>query len=282
MDRDSLNVTKLQFVKRIPKQNLSRFKGESLYVKSISTFSNNEVLLAVDNAALRVLSLVTEQLRFIIARDIAIQNVRRVAFDLHTDTLLLLMSDTSKYELVTLRRNASNTSEWLQVQRISTHILVTKYIYIAVCDSRVLLAESEKRRVYIFNVSAERTVSATSYVIADTIYGLACIPRDNFTLVAVSHSQSVSLHRPEQLARVVLTNPRELVFYKELLLVAHWNSTNGSDAVVSLRASGGALTEKRELLAAGVNVCVGAWALAGDQLVLWNTSSQDLLVYAFQ
>ena len=158
----------LRLVKRIPKQNWSSSEGESLNVNSVCTFSNNEVLLAVDNAPLRVLSLVTEQLRFIAARDPfanAIQNgpVHSVAFDSLTDTLLLLVSDTrtSEYELVTLRLNASNASEWLQVQRISTNISVTgKLPNNAVCDSRVLLAQWGDSTVYVFNVSTEHTVSA--------------------------------------------------------------------------------------------------------------------------
>ena len=48
-------------------------------------------------------------------------------------------------------------------------------------------------------------------------------------------------------------------------------------AIVSLRASRGALNEKRELLVAEAGVFVAAWILAGDRLVLWDDNSRNRL-----
>ena len=42
-------------------------------------------------------------------------------------------------------------------------------------------------------------------------------------------------------------------------------------AIESLRASGGELVKDRVLLEAKDIVAVGAWALAGDRLVLWDS-----------
>ena len=120
------------------------------------------------------------------------------------------------------------------------------------------------------------------------IFELACIRRDGNTLVAFSHTKSTSLHRltPLQMSlkpldSVELTDPYKIVFYGEQLLVAHWNTQTKSHAIVSFRESGGALSEKKEMLAANDSVLVGDWALAGDRLVLWNYISGDLHVYAF-
>ena len=71
------------------------------------------------------------------------------------------------------------------------------------------------------------------------------------------------------------------MFRGELLLVADWNSTIASHTIVSFRVSDGALSERRQLLAANDSVPVHLWSLAGDRLVLLDNNSGDLLVYAF-
>ena len=49
-------------------------------------------------------------------------------------------------------------------------------------------------------------------------------------------------------------------------------------AIMSLRVSRGALSDKRELLVvAEAGVFVAAWILAGDRLVLWDNNSRDRL-----
>ena len=123
--------------------------------------------------------------------------------------------------------------------------------------------------------------------------GLACTRRDNDTLVAFSHEKSVSLQRLaslaprlEQIASFNRTDPTRLLFRGEFLLVAERDLAAKNYSIVSFRATGNALTESRMLLDARGSVYVGAWAFAGDRLVVseWNMAdwtTGDLLVYHF-
>ena len=265
----------------ISNQNLRRSDTEYLFVFDMCALSADEILLACGRAGLRAVSLHTAQLAAY--EPTALQNVYRVAFDTHTDTLLLFVraSTGDYYQLVSLRRNAS---EWLEVQRLDTRIHhLSFYIFnFAVCDSRVLLGDGGRNMLHVFAVSAEHTLRDTgSVTLQSEIYRVACIRRDGDTLVAFSNDTSVSLLRLTSLplrlvplASFDLTDPRLLLFREDLLLVADWNK-----AIVSFRASDNALTERRVLLDAQAGVNVHAWALAGDRLVLWDL--WDLLVYAF-
>ena len=179
---------------RIPKRNLSLTDTECLIVYDMYALSADEVLLACGPAGLRAVSLHTAQLA---AHELnAFRYVHGVAFDAHTNTLLLLVgAPTGDYfQLVSLRRNAS---EWLEVQRLGTRIRHSFYILnFAVCDSRVLLGERGGDRVYVSDVSAEHTLRDTGNVTLQSgAYGVACTRRDGVTLVAFSHDTSVSLLR---------------------------------------------------------------------------------------
>ena len=277
---------------RIPKRNLSRTDTEDLYVFDMCALSADEVLLACGRAGLRVVSLHTAQL--VAHEPIAIREVYNVAFDAHTDTLLLLVwAPTGDagfgFQLVSLRRNAS---EWIEVQRLDTRIRHYHHLFynfkFAVCDSRVLLGNGHT--LYMFDVSAEHTLRALRAMrLALRVAGnatlksnFACTRRDNVTLVAFPHDTSVSLLRFTSLtlrlvliASVSLTHPTNLLFRGDLLLVKDLNR------IVSFRASDSALTERRVLVLLDALVGVHAWALAGDRLVLANWGSSDLLVYAF-
>ena len=290
-------MSRLQFVTRIPERNLRRTDTEDLDVYDMCALSADEVLLACGAAGLRVVSLHTAQLAAHEPTAIRDYFVSRMAFDAHSDTLLLLVRVTTDYykgdncQLVSLRRNAS---EWLEVQRIDTRISYDSSLVdahnIAVCDSRVLLYSYEEaglNAMQVFDVSAEHKLRAAGNVTlpSDIYEMIACTRRDGVTLVAFSNDTSVSLlrltslllHR-ESLTSVSLTAPRRLLFRGDLLLVADWN--RDPDMIVSFRVSGNALTERQVLLdEAGVRV--EAWALASDRLVLWNEEPEELLVYAF-
>ena len=261
----------------------------NLYVWSMCALSADELLLACGAAGLRALSLHTGQL---VAREPTAlrDDVWRVAFDAHTDTLLLVVMAANNWQLVSLRDR--NASEWLEVQRLNTSISYSQLtVDLAVCDSRVLLGGIGGSTLYVFDVSAEhnlRDAGSVQLQTASAIYGVACTRRDNDTLVAFSHASSVSLQRLaslplrlEPLASVDFTAPRRLLFRGDLLLVADWNDTAGKHAIVSFRATDNALTERRVLLDAQRSVNVRAWTLAGDQLVLTDWMSDDLHVYDF-
>ena len=125
------------------------------------------------------------------------------------------------------------------------------------CNSHVLLTEGENT-LYVFDVSAGHNLrDAGSLPQQTAIKALACACSDDETLVAFAKADSVSLHRLtsgplrlEPLATSVnLKYPDRLLFCGELLLVADRNrATTGSHAIVSFRATGNALTERRVLL----------------------------------
>ena len=291
MARAAANVSRLQLSMRIPKRNLSRIDIEYLYVNAMCALSADEVLLSCGIYGLRVVSLHTAQLAA--HEPNAIRVVYGVAFDVHTDTLLLLVWEPTNdyYQLVSLRRKAS---EWLEVQRLDTRIRHHSFYILnfVLCDSRVLL-DGIGNSMYVFDVSAERTLrDAGNVTLKSEFRRLACTRRDGDTLVAFSHNTSVSLLRLTSLplrlvplASVSLSDPRQLLFRGDLLLVADWNSANRTASIVSFRASDNELTERRVLLDALASDRVVAWAFAGDRLVLWNRrnnrKSEELLVYAF-
>ena len=247
--------------------------------------SADEILLASGAAGLRAVSLYTAQLAAYEPN--AIRDVYDVAFDAHTDTLLLLVWEATgnNFQLVSLRRNAS---EWLEVQRLDT-FLNTRAIDMVVCDSRVLLRGGGGNTLYVLDVSGEHTLcDAGNVSLQSKFYGVACIHRDGVTLVAISQDTSVFLLRLTllplrlvPLASASLTDPYHLLFREDLLIVTDWNSFTVSHAIVSFRVSDNALSEPLVLLDAQDGVDVRAWALASDRLVLWNGHSEELRVYAF-
>ena len=191
MARAAANVSGLQLAMRIPKRNLSRTDTEYLHVRDMCALSADEVLLACGAAGLRAVSLQNAQLAAY--EPTALQNVNRVGFDTHTDTLLLLVKipTSANHQLVSLRHNAS---EWLEVQRLGTRTHSLSFVSFAVCDSRVLLVERET--MYVFDVRAERILrDAGSVPLQSGIYDVSCTLRDGVTLVALSPETSVSLLR---------------------------------------------------------------------------------------
>ena len=124
--------------------------------------------------------------------------------------------------MVRLRRNAR---EWIELQRLPTNISGPCVPGIAVYNSRVLLGDnSGDGRLYVFDVNAEHSVSATSFLSLESLFGkLACTRRDSGdtdTLVAFSHNTSVSLQRLgslrlEPFARVNITNSWNLLFRRK-------------------------------------------------------------------
>ena len=119
----------------------------------------------------------------------------RVAYDAHTETLLLLVLGPTYeyYQLVSLRRNAS---EWIEVQRVNHKYYYSRPNFV-MCDSRVLLVECVHRyTMYVFDVSAEHTLrDAGSVTFHSKPNAVACTRRDGVTLVAFTQYTSVSLLR---------------------------------------------------------------------------------------
>ena len=297
MVRAPMNVSHLQFVTHIRKLNLSRNHNEFLEVWGLCALSNDVLLLACGSLGLRAYSMNSSQLSP--HEIVAIGDVRGVAFDPRTDTLLLLVpeSTTEKWQLVSLRGNPSN---WLELMRVTIDMNVTNPYrpIIAVCNSHVLVVKLlQGDRLYVYNVSAEHSVRSAGIVPLKqpNWSGLACKSIGDDTYVALSHyvTSLVTLHRLvwpsptrpslDPLANNTIHNPYWLLFLDDVLLVCSWNSTILSDAIVSIRASDGALSEKRVLLTAAAEPRIAslAWTLARNRLVISDLHSGDLLIYSF-
>ena len=142
--------------------------------------------------------------------------------------------------------------------------------------------------MYVFDVGREHTLhDAGKFTLKKRFYDVACTRRGDDTLVAFanSHRSRVALKRLvsqqrlrlKRLAKVDITEPLWLLFRGDLLLVADWNSTTKTHTIVSFRASGNALTERRVLLEDRFHEF--RWALAGERHVI--ASLNELLVYEF-
>ena len=157
MARASLKVSKLEFVKRITLIDTLNVR------KSLCALSDDEVLLAYAQLGVRAILLNSSQIYQ--HEVVAFKDVRGMAFDALTDTLLLLVSD--QWQLVSLRRNAS---KWIEVQRLPNVLNEEDdaFALIAVCDSQVLIGKSKSRgncTLHVYNVSADHNVSAAGSVV---------------------------------------------------------------------------------------------------------------------
>ena len=220
--------------------------------------------------------------------------MRKVAFDVLTETLLLLVRAAHEWQLVSLHHNWNG---WVEGRHNTSIPNDSVAVEMALCDSRVLIGRRAGNVVYVFDVTASHTLRAAGNVTLNSgLWGLACARRDNDTLVGITfaHLSEVTLHRLasdplrfEPLAtRGDLIAPRWLLFREDLLLVADWNNSVGTHAILSFRASGNALTERRVLLDAKRSVLVGAWTLVGDRLTVSELNSTgwtagDLHIYDF-
>ena len=112
-------MSRLHFLKRILRENLRRTDSKYLNVSSLCADSAEELLLACGAAGLRALSLHTGQLA---AREPTAlrDDVRKVPFDAHTVTLLLLLKAANKWRswcrCVATRANGSKCSASTIVQ----------------------------------------------------------------------------------------------------------------------------------------------------------------------
>ena len=292
--RAAARVTRAKLVELIPKANLLRKDQKYLSVSSLCALSNNTVLLACPPTGLRALSLHTKLLSARDPIEPVVGNVREVAYEKRTDTLLLVVKVADKnWQLVSLRRK--NADEWLEVQRLPINNSITPLPQLAICGSLVLLGggNSYFSTMYVFDVSAEHNLSAAGTVaLEDTelFRSFACTRLGNDTLFAFAYYGHVSLKRLElqslkHLASANFDNPYNVIFYGNLLLVANGdNKSWNKETIQLLQVSGDRLTEQRELRGLREGIKLGAWTLVNDRLLFWDRSSEtakDLIVYTF-
>ena len=153
------------------------------------------------------------------------------------------------------------------------------------CGSRVVLVDGGRGRLYVFDMDATHSISAEGlYALPFDFHEITCTRVGNDTFVAFAHEFSVSRfslrridssedwHALYDRERFFFNDPRLLLYYKNLLLIADWNSATKSHEILSLSWTDGIFTEKQLLLNISELVNVLSWTLFGDvdRLFLWN------------
>ena len=276
-------------------------------VSSLYVMSDDLLFLACGADGLRALSLSSGQLS---ERDpSALKPVYGVTFDAATDTLLLAWVECLSRAPDSAQTGPPNRmcwvasltrseKEWSEVQRfqleLTPNYFITQYVGLSVtAGSRVLLGGGDvSDKLYAFDLNAEHRLLPVGTIVPDNKFSeFASTRNGSDTIVALSHynDKSVSLQRLvelrlELLARVQLTEPSKLQFHGDRLLVAHWNKTVDKEevsthSITSYAATGGWLTQAKQLFDAKAGIRVATWCVAGERLLIGDTNSEDLLLY---
>ena len=210
--------------------------------------------------------------------------VWRMIFDTHSETLLIveMASKEVGYNMLSLRRD---NDKWVQVSSIPTGIqsVVTA---LGVCGSLVLLGTMLSNKIYEFELNSDHTLRRFGMSFhKDLIFNFACTRIDKDNYVALSHFESVSVHRIlanlqlEPLACINLMDCWELLFRGDKLLIAAKHEGTDAHTIISYRVSGNGFSEKRLLFDSNAGIHVFKWCFSGDRLVVWDNESNDLLIY---
>ena len=285
------DVLQLRFVARIPSRSLRRTDNEFLNVYGLCALTDDEVLLACGLRGLRALGLKSAKLSD--PKPSALTLVYSVALDAATDTIVLALAAQAQSRyidvgwLVSLQLVAD---EWREVQRLQIEISsFLDWVGLSFAgDSRVLLGQCSKDRLYAFDVSVEHRLQPVGAVLLEkALFRFACTRLGADSLVAIVHyrSRCVSVERLvgagaelhfESLAHTELAGAWNVLFRGDHLLV----STLQTVVSFYVAVDGARLRGRRELLGASARVCVIDWCLAGELLVVRDLNSNDLLLYA--
>ena len=206
-------------------------------------------------------------------------------FDTRSDTLLIveIASKEVGYNMLSLRRD---NDKWVQISSIPTGIQ-TVVTALGVCGSLVLLGTMLSNRIDAFDLSSDHTLRRFGMIFhKDLIFNFDCTRIDKYNYVALSHFESVSVHRfrvdlqLEPFARIDLMNGWELLFWGDKLLVAATNEGTDAHSIISYRLSVSGFSEQRLLFDSNAGIHVFKWCLSGDRLVVWDNKSNELLIYA--
>ena len=283
-------VLNLRVEARIPYRNLKRQENESLDVTEFCSLPNDSVALSCFKDGLRAISLGNKQLCPF--KHSPLKVVYRVAYDVQTDTLLLV-EETLKsagnrkiYSLVSFHHRSNN---WVVVQRLPLEIFYSSELGdLLTCHSRVLLGKLGADIIDVFVLSKDHSLTSEGPILLQKeLFRFACTRLASDTLMAFNHKESVSLHRLlnlqlERLAQVDLTNPQWLLFRGDLLFVADMNKSTETHAIVSCIVKGGELTYKRQVLDSKDSIKISEWCLASNKIVAKEFKTQDLVIFAFE
>ena len=207
---------------------MGSFNAWSFNPFGLCALSDDVVAIACGTCGLRALSLKSAPLS---PRDLcALEDVKRVAFVAHTQTLLLAAFGDAHNccYVVSLRRRGN---DWVEVQRLRTEIEPFYLNELVACDRRGLLGDDGRNRLYVFDVSAEHSFRPVGSVVSEKGFQYFAATRlDADILIAFSqYFKVVSLNRLtaelrlELLSHIELNDPRHLLFRGDVLLVENRN-----------------------------------------------------------
>ena len=125
---------------------------------------------------------------------------------------------------------------------------------IGVCGSLVLLGTMLSNKIDAFELSSDHTLRRFGMIFHnDLIFNFDCTRIDKDNCLALSHFESVSVHRLrvnlqlEPLERIDLMNCWKLLFRGDKLLVAAQNEGTDAHSIISYRVSGSGFSKQRLL-----------------------------------
>ena len=214
-----------------------------------------------------------------------------------SDTLLVCSYEEGRkpgHWLVAVSRNGS---EWREAQRVQTD---GGLISCALSDSRVLIGDGGvligddvyavgTTYMELFRVESGPRIARVHRIHVPEEYESFSATCGSDTLVAMSYpnsDNSVRVHRLrgdrlEELARILLKQPRFLLWLADRLLVTEYDREKQSHAVIELEVSDTRLERRRELIATSENIRVYRLCAVNDGVAIFDLKSRDILHYSF-
>ena len=200
-----------------------------------------------------------------------------------SDTLLVCLSEDKNW-LVALSRNGS---EWCEAQRVQTD--GKGLLSCALSDSRVLIGEYDSIYMELFRVESGSRIERVHRIHVPEKYHWFSATCGSDTFVAMSYSlreKSVRVHRLsgdrlEELARIQMKWPDRLLWLADRLLVADFDKSMKSVAVIEFEVSDKQLERRRKLMATSEKINVFSWFAVNEGLAIFDHKSKDILHYSF-
>ena len=212
-----------------------------------------------------------------------------------SDTLLMCSDKEGpdeKYGLVALSRNGS---EWREAQRVQTD--GWRNISCALSDSRVLIGQEISTKMELFHVESGPRIARVHRIHVPEEYYWFSATCGSDTLVAMCYptisekkkmhnmDNSVRVHRLrgdrlEELARIQLKQPHDLLLLADRLFVADFDEKKNSHAVIELEVRDTRLERRRKLIATSEKIIVSRWCKINDGLAIIEENSKDILHYS--
>ena len=284
-------ASRVQLVRSLPKQTLIRAGEKDPYICGMSYNSERDELFLADREnkvvrAMRVRDNAGDLRDVFRAPHDKDPRVLSVCHMSDSDTLLVCSTEDGPDGkrarwLVALSRNGS---EWREVQRVQTD--GRGFISCALSDSRVLIGEWISTYMELFRVESGPRIARVHRIHVPEEYYYFSATCGSDTLVAMSYfDRSVRVHRLrgdrlEELARIRLKSPQDLLWLADRLLVADYDSEK-SDAVIELEVSDTRLQRRRELIATSENIRVQRFCAVNDGVAIFDANSKDILHYSF-